>query len=58
MKLNFHKKGDYETTTRFGVAPIKPLTIPHRKLVAAVVEIELTTFVKQEIGLILNDVVF
>ena len=42
---------------RSRVAPIKPVTIPRRELVAAVVGVELITFVKRELDLKLNDVV-
>ena len=40
------------------VAPIKPGTIPCRELVAAVVGVELTTFLKRELELKSNDIVF
>ena len=44
--------------TRSRVAPIKPVIIPRRELVAAVVGVELTTFLKRELDLKLNDTVF
>ena len=37
------------------VAPIKPGTIPCRELVAAVVGVELTTFLKRELELKFNE---
>ena len=43
---------------RSRVAPIKPVTIPRMELVAAVVGVELTTFLKRELDLKLNDTIF
>ena len=40
------------------VAPIKPVTIPRMELVAAVVGVELTTFLKRELDLKLDDTIF
>ena len=43
---------------RSRVAPIKPVTILRRESVAAVVGVELRTFLKRELNLKLNDIVF
>ena len=43
---------------RSRVAPIKPVTIPRMELVAAVVGVELTTFLKRELDLKLNNTIF